>query len=86
MSTDPRPFDGLKMIDCASYLFGPAAATLLSDFGADVLKVEAPSGDPLRTMYPLPGAPSADRNHPWALDSRDKRSQGLDLKQAQAPA
>ena len=86
MSADPRPFDGLKVIDCASYIAGPAAATMLSDFGADVIKVEPPSGDPLRTMYQLPGTPPADRNYPWELDSRDKRSLVLDLKQPAAQA
>ena len=86
MSPDSRPFEGLKVIDCASYIAGPAAATMLSDFGADVLKVEPPSGDPLRTMYQVPGAPPAERNYPWELDSRDKRSLVLDLKQAEAQA
>jgi crotonobetainyl-CoA:carnitine CoA-transferase CaiB-like acyl-CoA transferase len=86
MSPDSRPFEGLKVIDCASYIAGPAAATMLSDFGADVLKVEPPSGDPLRVMYQLPGAPAADRNYPWELDSRDKRSLVLDLKNTEAQA
>ena len=86
MSPDSRPFDGLKVIDCASYIAGPAAATILSDFGADVIKVEPPSGDPLRVMYQLPGTPPAERNYPWELDSRDKRSLVLDLKQAEAQA
>ena len=86
MSADPHPFDGLKVIDCASYIAGPAAATMLSDFGADVIKVEPPSGDPLRVMYQLPGTPPAERNYPWELDSRDKRSLVLDLKQPEAQA
>ena len=86
MSADPHPFDGLKVIDCASYIAGPAAATILSDFGADVIKVEPPGGDPLRTMYQLPGTPPAERNYPWELDSRDKRSLVLDLKQPAAQA
>jgi len=86
MSTTARPFDGLKVIDCASYIAGPAAATMLSDFGADVVKVEPPDGDPLRVMYRLPGTPPADRNYPWELDSRDKRSLVLDLKQPDGQA
>ncbi len=86
MSTDPRPFDGLKVLDCASYIAGPAAATMLSDFGADVVKIEPPSGDPMRSMYRLPGAPPAQRNYPWELDSRDKRSLVLDLKLAEGQA
>src|SRR6266478_193899 len=44
-----RIFDGLKVIDCASFIAGPAAATVMSDFGAAVIKIEPPgSGDPYR--------------------------------------
>lgn len=81
MTSAQRPFDGLKVLDCASYIAGPAAATILGDFGAEVIKIEPPEGDPLRTMYRLPGSPPADRNYPWELDSRGKRSLVLDLKQ-----
>ena len=37
-----RIFDGLKVIDCASFIAGPAAATVMSDFGAQVVKIEPP--------------------------------------------
>jgi crotonobetainyl-CoA:carnitine CoA-transferase CaiB-like acyl-CoA transferase len=41
-------FQGLKVIDCASFIAAPAAATVLSDFGADVIKIEPPhNGGPL---------------------------------------
>ena len=86
MPPDPRPFDGLKVLDCASYIAGPAAATMLGDFGADVVKIEPPEGDPLRSMYRLSGSPPADRNYPWELDSRGKRSLVLDLKQGAGQA
>ena len=44
-----RVFDGLKVIDCASFIAGPAAATVMSDFGAEVIKIEPPgAGDPYR--------------------------------------
>ena len=53
-------FAGLKVIDCASWIAGPAAATILSDFGADVIKIEPPgAGDPWRASTPVPG--KADR-------------------------
>jgi formyl-CoA transferase len=71
-------FTGLKVIDCASWIAGPAAATILSDFGADVIKVEPPgSGDPWRGRGPESN-PSAD--YYWQLTSRNKRSLALDLK------
>jgi formyl-CoA transferase len=73
------PLSALKVIDCASYIAGPAAATVLSDFGADVIKVEPPEGDPYRTL--VPGA-----SYPWDLDSRNKRSLALDLKRPEGMA
>jgi len=75
-------FGGLKVIDCASFVAAPAAATLLSDFGADVIKVEPPEGDPYRRSYAVPGQPVPKHNHNWMLSSRNKRSLVLDLKTA----
>ena len=86
---EPLPFQGLKVIDCASFIAGPVAATLLADLGADVVKVEPPGGDPHRGLYKLVGClpgpdgggPQADNNFIWDLNSRHKRSLVLDLKQ-----
>ena len=51
-------FEGLRVLDCASFIAAPAAATVLSDFGADVIKIEPPgSGDPYRNLPNLPGYP-----------------------------
>jgi len=73
-------FAGLKVLDCASFIAGPAAATVLSDFGADVIKIEPPgAGDPYRALPNLPGNPSSPHNYGWMLDSRNKRSLALDL-------
>lgn len=78
--SDPL-FAGLKVIDCASYVAAPAAATVLADFGADVIKIEPPGdGDPWRTMYRRPGMPAAEHNHPWLMDNRNRRGLVLDLK------
>lgn len=81
MTGERRPFEGLKVIDCASFIAGPAAATMLSDFGADVIKIEPPEGDAYRDLYEVPGYPPCERNFPWELDARNKRSLALDLKQ-----
>jgi crotonobetainyl-CoA:carnitine CoA-transferase CaiB-like acyl-CoA transferase len=71
-------FTGLKVIDCASWIAGPAAATILSDFGADVIKIEPPGlGDPWRGRGPIPGR---SLDYYWQLTSRNKRSLALDLK------
>jgi crotonobetainyl-CoA:carnitine CoA-transferase CaiB-like acyl-CoA transferase len=71
-------FTGLKVIDCASWIAGPAAATMMSDFGADVIKIEPPgAGDPWRASTPIPGKKV---DYYWQLTSRNKRSLALDLK------
>jgi len=77
-------FTGLKVIDCASWIAGPAAATMLSDFGADVIKIEPPGhGDPWRASQPIPGKKV---DYYWQLTSRNKRSLALDLKHADGQA
>jgi crotonobetainyl-CoA:carnitine CoA-transferase CaiB-like acyl-CoA transferase len=77
-----RIFDGLKVIDCASFIAGPAAATVMSDFGAEVVKIEMPgAGDPYRRRaMPLPGRPAI--NPGFVLDARNKQSLALDLRAA----
>lgn len=71
-------FSGLRVIDCASWIAGPAAATILSDFGAAVIKLEPPGpGDPWRASVPVPGKVT---DYWWQLTSRNKRSLAIDLK------
>src|ERR1700759_5077412 len=73
-------FDGLKVLDCASFIAAPAAATVLSDFGAEVIKIEPPgAGDPYRNLPNLPGYPHSEHNYAWMMESRNKRSLPLDL-------
>src|SRR5579864_8292854 len=80
-------FAGLKVIDCASFIAAPAAATVLSDFGADVIKIEPPgSGDPYRNLPLLPGYPHSEHNFAWMLESRNKKSLALDLTRPEAQA
>jgi len=78
-------FSGLKVVDLASFIAGPGAATILSDFGADVIKVEPPgSGDPHRHTYKIPPQPRADDNYAWHLANRNKRGLAVDLKSPHA--
>ena len=71
------PLVGLRVMDISTVYAAPFAASLLADFGAEVLKVEMPgSGDPLRGMQPSEGEESLV----WAALSRNKRSVTLDLK------
>ena len=58
--TTQSVFSGLKVVELASFIAAPAAATMLSDFGADVIKVEAPGmGDPQRLLSSIPPPGSA---------------------------
>lgn len=78
---DKDLFAGLKVIDCASFIAAPAACTVLSDFGADVIKIEPPGeGDAYRNLCQAPGYPISEHNYAWILESRNKRSIALDLK------
>ncbi|MDB5513454.1 MAG: carnitine dehydratase, partial [Tardiphaga sp.] len=80
-------FAGLKVLDCASFIAAPAAATVLSDFGAEVIKIEPPgSGDPYRNLPNLPGYPHSEHNYAWLLEARNKRSLALDLGKPEARA
>ncbi len=73
-------FSGLRVVDLASFIAGPSAAVILGDFGADVVKVEPPTGDPWRMGYKIPPQPRAHDNYPWHLNNRNKRGLALDLK------
>jgi formyl-CoA transferase len=72
---------GLKVVELGQLIAGPFAAKTLSDFGADVIKIESPSaGDPLRKWRLLKDGTSVW----WQVQSRNKRSVALDLKSPEA--
>lgn len=75
------PLAGLKVLELGQLIAGPFAAKTLADFGADVVKIEPPGvGDPLRKWRLLKGGTSVW----WQVQSRNKRSVALDLKDAAA--
>ncbi len=79
--SQPLPLAGIKVLDVSTYIAAPAAAVVLGDYGADVVKVEQPGeGDPNRTIMSSAAYPKARVNYPWLMDSRNKRSLALDLK------
>jgi formyl-CoA transferase len=89
MENTPEPtplLAGLRVVDLASWIAGPAAATVLGDFGADVVKVEPPGvGDAYRSFSHFPPNPRVDGvNYTWQLENRNKRSIELNLKSPQA--
>ena len=71
---------GLKVIDAGSFIAAPAAATVMADLGADVIKLEPPAGDPFRHIRNAPGNPPCEVDYAWLMDNRSKRGLVLDLK------
>ncbi len=76
---------GLKVLDVGTFIASPMAATILADFGADVIKVEqAGQGDLLRMLYHADQAPTADTNYLWSMWNRNKRGLSLNFKSPDA--
>ena len=74
-------FDGLRVVDAATVIAAPAAAMMLADLGADVIKVERPGrGDMLRSLSPVAPPHEAGNGWFWQMDARNKRSLTLNLK------
>ena len=71
---------GLKVIDAGSFIAAPAAATVMADLGAEVIKLEPPAGDPFRHLRHAPGNPPCEVDYGWLVDNRNKRGLVLDLK------
>ena len=87
MTDDAGIFSGLKVIDAANFVAAPAAATILADFGAQVIKVETPGlGDPYRGAARINRYPQSDYAHQWIVDNRNKKGIALDLKSDQGRA
>jgi crotonobetainyl-CoA:carnitine CoA-transferase CaiB-like acyl-CoA transferase len=83
MATD-NIFSGLKVVDFASFIAGPSAAVILSDFGADVIKVEPPGGELWRHGQEIPPQPFSKEPYPWHLANRNKRGMAINLKSPSA--
>ena len=81
------PLAGLVVLDVSTFIAAPAAAVVLGDFGADVIKVEAAEGgDPNRVSVGIASYPPSETNYPWILGSRNTRSIAIDLRHAQGRA
>jgi crotonobetainyl-CoA:carnitine CoA-transferase CaiB-like acyl-CoA transferase len=79
MSDTPHALEGIRILDVSTLFAGPLAATILSDFGADVIKVEHPRGDPVRYHgHSKDGVPLW-----WKMLSRNKRTVTLSLSTAE---
>ena len=80
-STDEaRVINGIKVLDVASFIFGPACAAVMADFGADVIKVEAPGiGDPYRYVHQSQPFPASELDYLFQQDNRSKRGVVVNL-------
>src|SRR5438034_11228760 len=76
MTTNHAALSGMKVIDCSQVMAGPFCTMLLGDFGADVIKIEPPSGDSTRQMAGASGGEGASY---WAVN-RNKRGVVVNLK------
>lgn len=72
---------GLRVVELGVWVAAPATAALLADWGADVIKVEGPAGDPMRGVFGSLGIGDDMPNPAFALDNRGKRSVVLDLRE-----
>lgn len=74
-----RPLDGIRVIEIGQLLAGPFAGCMLAYFGAEVIKIEPPEGDPIRGWRLLENGTS----HWWRSIGRNKKSIALDLKKSE---
>ncbi|MGV0742153.1 CaiB/BaiF CoA transferase family protein [Mycolicibacterium sp. XJ870] len=72
------PMEGFRVVELGVWVAAPAAGGILADWGADVIKIEPPAGDPARTFGRMLGL-DTDVNPPFEMDNRSKRSIVVDL-------
>ena len=80
MSAGAGPLAGVRVVELGVWVAGPAAAGLMADWGADVVKVEPPAGDPQRRVFGALGVADQQGVPPFEIDNRGKRSVVLDLQ------
>jgi crotonobetainyl-CoA:carnitine CoA-transferase CaiB-like acyl-CoA transferase len=80
----PGPLEGIRVVELGLWVAGPSAGAILADWGAEVVKIEPPTGDPFRGLYLTVAGVSLPANPPFELDNRGKRSVCLDLAKADA--
>ena len=82
----PGPLEGTRVVELGLWVAGPAAAAILCDWGADVIKIEPPDGDPFRGLFASALGTPIDINPPFELDNRGKRSLALNLESEEGRA
>lgn len=78
------PMDGYRVVELAFWVAGPSAGGILADWGAEVVKIEPPDGDPMRGIFIKGFGATLTVNPPFEMDNRGKRSIRLNLQDAAA--
>src|SRR5215510_5539024 len=73
------PLEGIRVVELGLWVAGPSAGGILADWGAEVVKIEPPTGDPFRGLFLSVSGVELPANPPFELDNRGKRSVTLDL-------
>src|SRR5579875_3011929 len=82
----PGPMQGVRVVELAVWVAAPAAAGILCDWGADVIKIEPHEGDPFRGLMAALAGGTPGSNPMFELDNRGKRSVCLDLRSEEGRA
>jgi len=77
------PMTGMRVVELGLWVAGPSAGGVLADWGAEVVKIEPPDGDPFRGLYLSVSGVEIPANPPFELDNRGKRSIALNLRTAE---
>ncbi|MGB2694850.1 MAG: CoA transferase [Dehalococcoidia bacterium] len=81
----PGPLEGIRVVELGLWVAGPSCAAILCDWGADVIKIEPPNGDPFRGLFASAlGAGAQQSPPPFEADNRGKRSVALNLANDEA--
>ena len=79
-----KPLEGVKIIEVSVWAYVPSAGAALAEWGAEVIKIEPPTGDPMRGLVSAGVGPMEGIVFPWELWNRGKRGMALDLQKAEA--
>jgi crotonobetainyl-CoA:carnitine CoA-transferase CaiB-like acyl-CoA transferase len=74
------PMEGIKVVEMGVWVAGPSCAAMLCDWGADVIKIEPPTGDPFRGLFANALGAAIPVNPPFEIDNRGKRSVALNME------
>jgi len=87
VSEAAKPLAGVKVVELGTLIAGPFCSRILAEFGAEVIKIEAPGeGDPLRKWRKLYPTPDGDTSLWWFVQARNKKSVTINLKHAEGVA